>query len=91
MSWRGASSSKILWHTLKAHEFMAEVKELGFENHPLVAPVLILHVFGQRVPINKHNKLEEKVAKIDKALNKLQSLFDKAVSGFATIDQEIWQ
>jgi hypothetical protein len=70
-------SAIVLYSTLKAHKFMAELIERRFERHPVMAPTFNGFLFSERASHGDIARLEIKLGEINNLTRNLQSKVDK--------------
>ena len=70
-------SAIVLYSTLKAHKFMAELVERKFERHPVMAPTFNGFLFSERASHRDVKRLELKLGELTTLARNLQSKFDK--------------
>jgi hypothetical protein len=70
-------SAIVLYSTLKAHKFMAELVERKFERHPVMAPTFNGFLFSERASHGDVKRLEIKLGELTTLARNLQSKFDK--------------
>ena len=63
---KATSRSLFLWGSLQAHRIMDEFLIHSFKGHPVITPVINMHLFQHRVPISMHNSLKVKVMALEK-------------------------
>jgi hypothetical protein len=67
----------ILYSSLKAHKFMAELLERGFEKHPVMAPTFNGFLFSERASHGDVKRLELKIGELAALVKGLQGKVDK--------------
>lgn len=70
-------SAIVLYSSLKAHKFMAELIERRFERHPVMAPTFNGFLFSERASHGDVKRLEVKLSEISNLTRILQSKVDK--------------
>jgi hypothetical protein len=70
-------SAIVLYSTLKAHKFMAELIERRFERHPVMAPTFNGFLFSERASHGDISRLEIKLGEMSNLTRILQSKVDK--------------
>jgi hypothetical protein len=68
----------ILYSSLKAHKFMAELLERGFEKHAVMAPTFNGFLFTERASHGDVKRLELKIGELSTSFKALQGRMDKA-------------
>ena len=67
----------VLYSALKAHKFMAELLERGFEKHPVMAPTFNGFLFSERASHGDVKRLDLKIGDLSSLLKGLQGKVDK--------------
>ena len=85
---KATSCALFLWGSLQAHRVMDQFLIHSFEGHPVITPVINMHLFQYRVPISMHNSLKAKVLSMEKMLvdhrkelDRLKTAGNKKTSG----------
>ena len=74
---KGVSCALFLWGNLQAHRIMDQFLIHSFEGHPVITPVINMHLFQHRVPVSVHNAQKAKVAAMEKLLGELRRDVDR--------------
>jgi len=74
---KGVSCALFLWGNLQAHRIMDQFLVHSFEGHPVITPVINMHLFQHRVPVSVHNAQKAKVAALEKLLGELRKDVDR--------------
>jgi hypothetical protein len=67
----------VLYSAAKAHKFMAELLERGFEKHPVMAPTFNGFIFSERASHRDVQRLELKIGELANLVKVLQGKVDK--------------
>jgi hypothetical protein len=70
-------SALVLYSSLKAHKFMAELIERRFERHPVMVPTFNGFLFSERASHGDIKRLEVKLGEVNALTRSLQSKVDK--------------
>jgi len=74
---KATSCALFLWGSLQAHRIMDEFIVHNFEGHPVITPVINMHLFQHRVPLSLHTSLKTKVLALEKTLNEHRKELDR--------------
>jgi len=65
---RPTSCALFLWGSLQAHRVMDQFLIHSFEGHPVITPVINMHLFQHRVPMSMHSALKTKLLNMEKTI-----------------------
>jgi len=74
---KATSCALFLWGSLQAHRIMDEFIVHSFEGHPVITPVINMHLFQHRVPLSLHTSLKTKVLVMEKTLHEHRKELDR--------------
>ena len=69
--------ARYLWFSLQGHRVMQAFLRVEFRGHPIIAPIVNLHLFKHRVPTAIHNKTVERVKKLREQLGQYKKDIDR--------------
>ena len=71
--------ARYLWYSLQDHWVIQAFLRVEFCGHPIIAPIVNLHLFKHRVPNAVHNKSLERVKKLEEQVAQLKKDLDRVV------------
>jgi hypothetical protein len=78
-------AARILWATLQAHRVMRGFIEADFRNHPKIAPVIVMHLFENRVGRQEVDLLREKYLAQNTLITTQGKALDKLIHTVANL------
>ena len=72
--------ARYLWASLQAHRIQQEFTRVEFRGHPIIAPIVNLHLFKHRVPVTLYRKSEARIKSLEDTVEKLRKDHDKLVT-----------
>ena len=79
-----------IWCTLQAHCVMKTFITVNFWGHPLIGPIINLHLFQYRVPTSVHDKSLTRILELEKQITTLKKNHDSLAMKVSKLFWQKW-